>query len=154
MTQNKYEKLGKEVGRLVDEKQKAYGNSFGVSGEFLKLLYPEGIRPDQYLDALTLVRIFDKQKRIATDCDAFGESPYNDIAGYGLLGKALRDKPVRSYAPSDEVVDNFKVCTELQAETQGDVIALEELDKLMDNSDADAELNNPYAKLGVLHDDM
>jgi len=83
---NYYEKLSIKVGKLVDEKQAAYGNSFGKSGEFLKLLYPEGIQPDQYNNALTLVRIFDKQMRIATDKDAFGESPYQDIAGYGLLG--------------------------------------------------------------------
>ncbi len=35
---------------------------------------------------LALVRIFDKMKRIATQKDAFGESPFKDIAGYGLLG--------------------------------------------------------------------
>jgi len=81
-----YETLSIFVGKLVDEKQAAYGNSFGKAGKFLELLYPDGILPDQYGDALTLVRIFDKQMRIATDKDAFGESPYQDIAGYGLLG--------------------------------------------------------------------
>jgi hypothetical protein len=35
---------------------------------------------------LCVVRIFDKLKRIATNKDAFGESPYGDIIGYGLLG--------------------------------------------------------------------
>jgi len=84
--QGVYEKIGLDVGKLVDEKQKAYGNSFGKAGDFLKLLYPDGIQPEQYGDALTLVRIFDKQMRIATMKDAFGESPYRDIAGYGLLG--------------------------------------------------------------------
>ena len=83
-----YELLGRSIGSLVDEKQAAYGNSFGKTGDFLKLLYPDGIRPDQYGDALALVRIFDKQMRIATDKDALGESPYRDIAGYGLLGAA------------------------------------------------------------------
>lgn len=84
----KYEEIGRQVGQLVDKKQVAYGNSFGKSGEFLKLLYPEGISPNQYDDMLALVRIFDKQMRIATDKDAMGEDPFGDIAGYGLLGMA------------------------------------------------------------------
>jgi len=83
----RYEQLGREVGALVDEKQRAYGNSFGKAGDFLKLLYPTGLRPEQYGDALALVRIFDKCMRIATDKDALGESPFRDIAGYGLLGE-------------------------------------------------------------------
>ncbi len=81
-----YTELATEVGALVDVKNKAYGNSFDVSGAFLRLLYPAGIKPEQYDDALAMVRIFDKQKRIATDKDALGESPYKDIVGYGLLG--------------------------------------------------------------------
>jgi hypothetical protein len=85
-----FEKIGFDIGQLVTEKNAAYGNSFAVSGQFLRLLYPNGITPDQYEDALGLVRVFDKQKRIATDQDAFGESPWNDIAGYGILGVARK----------------------------------------------------------------
>jgi hypothetical protein len=75
-----------ELGRTVAEKNTAYGSAFAKSGEFLKLLYPDGISPDQYTDMLLLVRIFDKQMRIATDKRALGESPFRDIAGYGILG--------------------------------------------------------------------
>jgi DNA-binding CsgD family transcriptional regulator len=85
-----FEKLGSEIGKLVDDKQQAYGDSFSKCGQFLQLLYPNGIQPDQYTDALAQVRIFDKQMRIATNKNAFGESPYKDIAGYGLLG-AMKD---------------------------------------------------------------
>jgi hypothetical protein len=81
-------RIGKEVGELVEEKNAAYGSSFEKCGRFLELLYPNGLTPAQYDDALLLVRIFDKQMRIATRKDAFGESPYRDIAGYGLLGAA------------------------------------------------------------------
>lgn len=88
-----FEQLGQEIGRLVDEKNKAYGDSFAKSGEFLRLLYPNGIQPDQYGDALALVRIFDKMMRIATQKEAFGESPYRDIAGYGLLGVVKSGSP-------------------------------------------------------------
>jgi hypothetical protein len=81
-----FQRVAKEIGDLVTEKNKAYGDSFAKTGEFLQLLYPDGIKPEQYGDALSLVRIFDKMMRIATDRDAFGESPYRDIAGYSLLG--------------------------------------------------------------------
>lgn len=85
----KYEKIGTEIGRLVDQKNKAYGDAFNKSGEFLKILYPEGIRPEQYNDMLAIVRIFDKLMRIATDKNALNENPYNDIAGYGILKAEL-----------------------------------------------------------------
>lgn len=91
ITMKKYEVLGNDIGKLVDQKKAAYGDSFAKCGEFLKLLYPNGIQPEQYTDALCLVRIFDKQMRIATKKDAFGESPYRDIVGYGLLGTMKDD---------------------------------------------------------------
>ena len=78
--------IASELGKLVEAKNAAYGDSFDKAGDFLKLLYPQGISPNQYSDMLCLVRIFDKQMRIATNKGAFGENPYNDIAGYGLLG--------------------------------------------------------------------
>ncbi len=82
----KYQKLANEVGALVDLKNQAYGNSFDQAGDFLKLLYPDGIPPEKYSDMLCVVRIFDKLKRIATKKDALAESPYADLVGYGLLG--------------------------------------------------------------------
>ena len=81
-----YALMGQKIGELVEEKQAAYGDSFGKAGNILRELYPDGIRPEQYDDALCIVRIVDKLFRIATDKDAFGESPYRDIAGYGILG--------------------------------------------------------------------
>ncbi len=83
---NKYEKLAKEIGKLVDEKNAAYGNSFSECHKILSVLYPEGIKPEQYTDALAIIRVIDKLFRIATKKDAFGESPWKDIAGYALLG--------------------------------------------------------------------
>ena len=81
-----YHKLAQEIADTVVAKQAAYGNSFGVSGQILELLYPNGVPIDQYDDMLCIVRIIDKLKRIATDRDFGGESPYHDIAGYSLLG--------------------------------------------------------------------
>jgi len=84
----KFETIAAEIGRLVEQKNQAYGSAFAKVGDFLRLLYPEGIKPEQYSDALLLVRIFDKQMRIATAKDALGENPFSDIAGYGILGVA------------------------------------------------------------------
>lgn len=84
----RYEELGKEIGKLVDLKNAAYGDSFRKSGNVLREMYPDGIRPDQYDDALGIVRIIDKMFRIATDKDAFGENPWREIAGYGILKAA------------------------------------------------------------------
>ena len=87
-----YEKIASKIGRLVQDKQKHYGDSFGKAGDFLRLLYPDGIKPEQEDDLLTVVRVFDKLMRIATDKDALGENPYSDIVGYGLLGYCMSEE--------------------------------------------------------------
>lgn len=89
----KYEALGTEVGKLVDEKNKAYGASFDRAGAVMSTLYPNGIPPEQMTDALGIIRVLDKLFRIANAKDAFGESPWTDIAGYGLLGAARKRTP-------------------------------------------------------------
>ena len=86
-----YARMGRKIGELVEEKQAAYGDSFGKAGAVMRQLYPDGIRPEQYDDMLCIIRIVDKLFRIATDKDALGESPYRDIAGYGLLGAFSSD---------------------------------------------------------------
>ena len=40
----KYGDIGQRIGELVDVKNDAYGNAFHKSGEFLKILYPDGIK--------------------------------------------------------------------------------------------------------------
>jgi hypothetical protein len=88
----KYTDIGIEIGSLVDEKNAAYGSSFAESYKILSVLYPNGIKPEQYTDALAIVRVIDKLFRIANKKDAFGESPWKDIAGYALLGIANDSK--------------------------------------------------------------
>lgn len=78
-----FETLATKLGGLVAERNKSYGNSFAKTGDFLRLLYPNGIQPEQMVDALLLSRIFDKQMRIA---NGHREDSYEDIAGYGILG--------------------------------------------------------------------
>lgn len=86
MNNKTYKQIGEEIGSLVDEKNVAYGSSFAESYKILSVLYPNGIKPEQYTDALAIIRVIDKLFRLATKKDAFGESPWRDIAGYAILG--------------------------------------------------------------------
>lgn len=81
-----YEEIAAEIGKLVQEKNEAYGDSFSRSGEILAVLYPNGIQPHQYRDALAITRVLDKLFRLANRKDAFNENPWQDIVGYALLG--------------------------------------------------------------------
>ena len=81
----KYETIAIKIGQLVDEKNKAYGDAFNKSNEFLEILYPNGVQPEQYSDMLAIVRVFDKLMRIATDKEALGENPWSDVGEYGIL---------------------------------------------------------------------
>jgi len=92
----RFERIAEDIGKLVAEKNAAYGDSFNKCGEFLKLLYPNGVKPEQYADMLALVRVFDKQMRIATDKDALGENPWRDCAGYAILALARDRKEKQS----------------------------------------------------------
>ena len=92
MSENKFMPIAVKIAELVQEKNTAYGDAAGKSVEYLKLLYPNGVRPEQYQNMLLLVRDFDKNMRIATDEDALGESPWGDKAGYAILALELRGR--------------------------------------------------------------
>ncbi len=97
-----YEKEAAKLGRLVQEKQAAYGDSFGKSEQIFKILYPDGVKPENYKDFLTLVRMVDKMFRIATKKDAFGENPFMDIQGYALLASAKEEAMIPKAYPKVE----------------------------------------------------
>ena len=80
----KYKDKGTEIGKLVEDKNVIYGDSFAKSGDILRILYPNGITVDQYNDILALIRIIDKMFRIATTQSDI-EDPWVDIAGYAIL---------------------------------------------------------------------
>lgn len=82
-----YVPLSMELGELVNKKSVAYGDSARRAGKILSILYPAGITPSQYADLLLMVRVLDKLSRISTG-EKDQESPWLDIAGYGLIGWA------------------------------------------------------------------
>jgi hypothetical protein len=79
-----YEATGRDIGQLVDKKNAQYGDAINVTGQFLELLYPNGIPLSQYNNVGVLVRIWDKMKRISNGNQG-EENAWNDIAGYGIL---------------------------------------------------------------------
>jgi len=87
MENGRFQTIGRWIGQLVDDKDRAYGEAILTVERILAVLYPEGISPDRYKDALILVRILDKLSRIAKgDPQAFGEDPWADCAGYSIQG--------------------------------------------------------------------
>lgn len=85
---SKLTQLARDLGELCESKRRAYGDSVGKSAEVLRILYPNGLKPDQYLDAITAARIVDKLSRKAQGNDPHGESPYIDAAGHALVALA------------------------------------------------------------------
>jgi len=86
---NNFSKITEELASTLSKKNAAYGDSYTNVGDFLRLLYPNGVKPEKYEDLTLIVRIFDKLKRIAASNDSYSEDPYLDIAGYGILGVSL-----------------------------------------------------------------
>lgn len=84
-----FERLAADIGKLVTEKNIAYGDSVRNSAKIMRILYPDGISYDQIPTALLTVRVLDKLSRLANDKDFNNEDPAQDIAGYGLLLKEL-----------------------------------------------------------------
>lgn len=80
--------LAHEIGNLTADKNEAYGNSAASVGAILKILYPLGIPPEAYGNAMLIVRILDKVSRIAN-----GAPGFRDIGGYGVLGALINDEP-------------------------------------------------------------
>lgn len=85
----KYEVMGQRIGQLVDRKQREYGDSWGKAAGILRILFPDGIKPEDYHAALGIVRVIDKLSRIANGNQG-DENAWNDLAGYGLLGSYLK----------------------------------------------------------------
>ena len=92
---SKFSMKANEIGSLVEKKNCAYGNSFLECQNILKVLYPNGISPEQYVDALAVTRVIDKLFRISNQKQAFEESPWKDIAGYAIIMSTRDDEGVQ-----------------------------------------------------------
>lgn len=84
------EALALTIGRMVDEKDRAYGGAADKGPAYLALLCPEGIKPEQYHRVPTCLFVFNKLARYMTQPDAFGEDPLADAIGYLILAMLRR----------------------------------------------------------------
>jgi hypothetical protein len=86
-------KVGVGVTKNTIAKNRKYGDAARTVSDLVHVLYPDGIQPYQYDNALLLIRLLDKVVRVASYTPerlaADDESPWIDIAGYGLLGAEL-----------------------------------------------------------------
>ena len=134
--------IANSVGELVQEKNEAYGDSFAKSQEIVKILFPDGVQPEQYRDMLAITRVIDKLFRIATKKDAFGESPWRDICGYAILGIANDECEV-------EVKTNAELWEEqqeeIEEEQQAQTIKAAILQSVRERRDEGH--GNPYANI-------
>lgn len=109
----RYERIGREVGELVDNKNKAYGNSVNCTELFLRALWPQGIPVEAYPDVGPFTRIFEKMKRTASEKAVEDtEDPREDIAGYGIIlaERKKREKLI------DETFDRTQIQMELNSD--------------------------------------
>ena len=98
MMANKYTKIATKIGKLVDEKNKAYGNSVNNTERILKVfLEPYSNNdgtytiPAEMIDVIARqARVIDKQARIFSNPkgDLMDEDPNKDIAGYSIIAYA------------------------------------------------------------------
>ena len=92
--------LGTEIGKVLAEKNKSYGDSFSESVNVIEALFPSGIPKSAYPQLLTIVRMVDKLFRIATISQdpkySFSEGEvdaWQDLAGYSILALERATRP-------------------------------------------------------------
>lgn len=100
MNTKSFQEIAAEIGRLVTEKDQAYGSAVAKCGDVLRVLYPTGVKPEHLGDFGAVMRIVDKLFRIATAPGAFGEDPWRDISGYALVKATELANRVASTQPS------------------------------------------------------
>ena len=100
MSDNLLNTIIDEVKITLEEKQKGYGDTFGITPEILKLLYKhkynEGscyyeLEESDFNDILTMARVIDKLIRV-THGNYGDESAWRDITGYSILAEAQERK--------------------------------------------------------------
>lgn len=92
LRQNEYESAGQALGLLIDEKRRQYGGgALERAAAVMTLLYPDGIQPEHYCDAMSLMRVVEKLCRVAGGNQG-DEDAWIDIAGHGLVAGAISAK--------------------------------------------------------------
>lgn len=83
--QNEFLEIATNLATLLKSKNEQYGSAYNSAPEILKILYPNGVMPEDYSSLLYITRVLDKLQRIATNNASDTEDPFKDIAGYSIL---------------------------------------------------------------------
>lgn len=114
-----YTEIGRAIGKLVDDKNRIYGDAFSKTGDFLKILYPNGIEVKDYNNVLALARVFDKIMRVANGNQG-NENAWNDLAGYGILMSGVdarvEAEKKRIYEEMEQRLKGASIITEYRPE--------------------------------------
>ena len=76
--QDKFKKITDDLAQILSIKDEAYGNAFDKTTQSLSLLYPNGIKVEQYKDLHVIIRMLDKISRIARGIPVGGDIEYAD----------------------------------------------------------------------------
>lgn len=114
MAEKSFRDIAVETAEILEIKNRAYGNSFNKTSEFLKLLFPDGVVDDQYCHLMYIIRVLDKIGRIANSSLLPPEEgiidAYKDINGYTtLMLKMLYDSVEKQKAEAEEQEDETTI---------------------------------------------
>lgn len=141
---NNIQEMAEKIGRITAEKNIAYGSAFAESGKILEILFPNGVKPEQYQDLLLVTRILDKLFRIANDRDALNEDPYMDISGYGLLGAvSVGSKQQKKAENIKEQEESRQMNLPLELDAFP-TIDLDKIGRLLDWATQEKKINNNF----------
>jgi hypothetical protein len=79
-----YEEVGRRIGSIVQKKNEVC-DSYSKTGEAMLIFYPDGIRPDQYGDALLMGELLGKLIE-ASKQKSQTESPWEYVGRIGICG--------------------------------------------------------------------
>jgi len=81
---NIFELKASRLAAILDFKHSSYGRTFYKIPKILEILWPGGIKCEEYEQLLAIIRVLDKIARLSNNTQD-KEDPWSDIAGYGLL---------------------------------------------------------------------
>lgn len=82
------EEVGVKLASMLKKKHAHYTDSILRVALALEVFYPNGVKPGQFVDFALVVRTLDKIMRISSGKRSIdNESPWIDVAGYGVLGQ-------------------------------------------------------------------
>jgi hypothetical protein len=103
MTSKSFKDIALGLGELVTEKNAAYGDATKTGAEAMRKLFPNGVKPEQYEDFGYCLLVWHKLSRVATNPEAFGENPKQDIAGYSILALTREQRGTPTNGPKEHL---------------------------------------------------